>query len=341
MAAAIGSERVLRSASKARRPASPSRRAASPSPAQRAGAAGRSGGKAGSRGRSPAARASGSAGDVRAKQQVLLSLVAIITVASASLVRGDLYGGRTAAHVWWYGWVTALSTGVGALPMLFASAVSDWYLGVANALAAGMMSAASAALLHEGMELTDQVGGGALGGVALGVTFIAASQRLVDRFGDVKLSILEGVDMRKAVLIVVVMTLHSFSEGIGIGVSFGGGSPPQLGMLVTTTLAVHNVPEGFAVSVVLVSRGMSVLGACLWSIFTSAPQPIMALAAYAFVDSFAAVQAVGLGFAAGAMLWVAWVELFAEAYEACGMVVTALVGLAAAAAMGVCHAYLM
>ena len=35
-------------------------------------------------------------------------------------------------------------------------------------------------------------------------------------------------------------------------------------MLITTTLAVHNVPEGFAVSIVLVSKGMSVWGAALW-----------------------------------------------------------------------------
>merc|ERR1711967_97959 len=115
--------------------------------------------------------------------------------------------------------------------------------------------------------------------------------------------------------VVVVMTVHSFSEGIGIGVSFGGQTAPQLGMMVTTTLAVHNVPEGFAVSTVLVAKGMSVWGAALWSIFTSIPQPIMAIAAYMFVDAFVLIQPVGLGFAAGAMLYVGWAELFVEAYE--------------------------
>ena len=56
------------------------------------------------------------------------------------------------------------------------------------------------------------------------------------------------------------------------GVSFGGQADAHLGVLITATLAIHNVPEGFAVSVVLVSRGMSVLGAALWSIATSLPQ---------------------------------------------------------------------
>lgn len=221
-----------------------------------------------------------------------------VTLASMQAVRGSLYSGRSAAHVWWYGWVTALSTGLGALPMAFCRGVSDWWLGLANGMAAGMMCAASYSLLHEGATLEGAPSGGVLStaqeaavGVALGGAFIVVSKRFLDAYGDVKLLVLEGVDMRKAVLLVVVMTLHSFSEGIGIGVSFSKSAAPTLGMLVTTTLAVHNVPEGFAVSVVLVSKGMSVLGACLWSITTSIPQPIMALAAYTFVDVFEHVQA--------------------------------------------------
>ena len=83
----------------------------------------------------------------------------------------------------------------------------------------------------------------------------------------------------------------------------------------------------------LVSKGMSVWGAALWSIFTSIPQPIMALLAFWFVDAFVLILPIGLGFAAGAMLWVAWLELFAESYEQCGLLSTALTGTAAAAAM--------
>jgi ZIP family zinc transporter len=173
--------------------------------------------------------------------------------------------GRSAAHVWWYGWVTALSTGLGALPMVWYKNVSDWWLGVGNAIAAGMMTAASVALLSEGLDLPGSPRYGVACGVLTGVVFILGSQRIMERNdpnGDVKLAVLDVVDTRKArppparptpgpapacpalrapgptalrpprasqaLLLVLVMTLHSFSEGIGIGVSFGGqaGCPP-------------------------------------------------------------------------------------------------------------------
>jgi len=283
-------------------------------------------------------------GGLWAKQVALLLVIGAATAYSAVRAYSTPEdSGPTYWLVWWYGWLTALSTGLGAAPMLFVKGVSEHLLGSANALAAGMMTSASAALLIEGLKLPPTDGStwsppqlvGA--GAAAGVLSILASQRLLRGCEDVSLGIMEGVSVRKALLIVVVMTMHSFSEGIGIGVSFGGASPPQLGVLVTTTLAVHNVPEGFAVSVVLVSRGMSVLGAGLWSILTSLPQPLMAIAAYSCASAFVHIQPAGLGFAAGAMLWVAWLELGKDAIEACGATTALSIAVVAGAIMWQAH----
>eukprot|EP00908_Phaeocystis_cordata_P007511 Transcript_18160.p1 GENE.Transcript_18160~~Transcript_18160.p1 ORF type:complete len:226 (+),score=95.74 Transcript_18160:323-1000(+) len=225
--------------------------------------------------------------------------------------------------------------------MIWYKEVSEWWLGVGNAIAAGMMTAASAALLSEGLDLPGEPRGGVALGVLVGVVFILLSQRVLEQHEGVKLAVLDVVDTRKALLLVMVMTLHSFSEGIGIGVSFGGQAGAHLGIMISTTLAIHNVPEGFAVAVVLVSRGMSVLGAALWSITTSLPQPLMALLAFRFVDTFEPIQPAGLGFAAGAMLYVAWMELLAEAHEACGLLATAATSLAAGSFMWLCHEHLL
>ena len=91
---------------------------------------------------------------------------------------------------------------------------------------------------------------------------------------ELHLGALRGADALKGVLIVGVMTLHSFAEGVGIGVSYGGGA--ELGIFITIAIAIHNIPEGLAISLVLVPRGASVRAAAGWSIFSSLPQPLVA-----------------------------------------------------------------
>jgi hypothetical protein len=61
------------------------------------------------------------------------------------------------------------------------------------------------------------------------------------------------LDARKALLIVGAMTVHPFTEEVGLGVSFGDGM--ALGLFITLAIAVHYIPEGLAISLVLVPRG--------------------------------------------------------------------------------------
>lgn len=206
---------------------------------------------------------------------------------------------------------TALATGLGALPLLAARGAGRGTLGAANAVAAGVMLGASLSLLLEGGDRS--VWRTAVGLLA-GVVFVELAGRLLghDR-EELVLGSLRGEDAFRAFLIVGVMTVHSAAEGIGVGAAFGGGA--SLGVLITVAIALHNVPEGLAISLVLVPRGTGVSTAAAWSVFSSLPQPLLAVPAFLFVESFEGVLPAGLGFAAGAMVWMVVRELAPEALE--------------------------
>ena len=213
-------------------------------------------------------------------------------------------------HVLGLATLTAIATGLGALPFSVTDGLSRRWLGVANALAAGLMLGATFGLIQEGLN----VGlGRVMLGASIGLGFIVWSHGRLNADEELTLGALHGVDARKALLIVGVMTLHSFTEGVGVGVSFGGGE--ALGLFVTVAIAVHNVPEGLAISLVLVPRGVSVWRAAGWSVVSSLPQPLMALPAFLLVETFRPILPVGLGFAAGAMLWMVFSELLPEALD--------------------------
>jgi ZIP family zinc transporter len=225
--------------------------------------------------------------------------------------------------------ITALATGLGAVPFAFVrGAMARGWLGISNAAASGFMVAASVGLIWQGVGLG--LGRVVLGALA-GVAFIWVFRRLIGQREGLELGRLAGADALKALVIVAVMTVHSAAEGVGVGVSYGGGE--RLGILITIAIAAHNVPEGLAISLVLVPRGASVRSAAWWSVFSSLPQPLVGPFAYLFVEAFKPVLPAGLGFAAGAMLWMVWSELLPEARAEASARALALAGGIAFAAM--------
>jgi len=210
--------------------------------------------------------------------------------------------------VFLYGLFTALATGLGALPFAFFKTISRRGVAWANAIASGLMLGASFGLVVEGTEYgTWQT----IAGANLGVVFILATQRLLSRY-DIQVGSLRGTGHRRTVLMIVVMTVHSFAEGVAVGAAFGGGM--ALATLITIAVAVHNIPEGLAITAVLRPQGTSVAGCVAWSIFSSLPQPIMAVPAFLFVEASARALPYGVGFAAGAMVLMVFMELLPEAY---------------------------
>ena len=227
-------------------------------------------------------------------------------------------------QVFLFALLTALATGLGALPFVFMKDLTRRWLGASNALAAGLMLAASFGLVYEGVDYGLVR---TLAGALTGLAFIVLVRRLLRRDEHPAVfAQMNDMDARKALLIVGVMTMHSFTEGVGVGVSFGGGI--ELGLFITLAIAVHNIPEGLAISLVLVPRGVSWSRAALWSVFSSLPQPLMAVPAFVFVETFQSLLPYGLGFAAGAMIWMVFSELVPDALdEASGNLVAIIVTL--------------
>ena len=212
--------------------------------------------------------------------------------------------------MFYFAMITAIATGLGAIPFFIFKNLTRRWLGISNAVASGLMLAASFGLIYEGLNYDLWM---TIGGIFAGLVFITISQKILDRYNNISIAKLNRADASKMLLIIGVMTIHSFTEGVSVGVSFSGGM--DLGLFISTAIAIHNIPEGLAISLVMVPRGSSPFQAMLWSIFSSLPQPLMAVPAYLFVEIFEQYLSAGLGFAGGAMIWMVFAELVPDALE--------------------------
>lgn len=211
--------------------------------------------------------------------------------------------------VFLYALLTAVATGLGALPFFFLKKVSGTFMGKANAMAAGLMLSASYNLIFEGYRENEWM---TLGGMLTGVLLVILADYRLSKSVDIELEKLVGSG-KKMMLFLGIMTIHSFAEGISVGVSFA--HTLEFGLFITIAIAIHNIPEGLAISLVMIPKGNSPLKAAGWSVFSSLPQPLMAVPAFLFVETFQEYMPFGLGLAAGAMIWMVFAEILPESLE--------------------------
>jgi len=233
------------------------------------------------------------------------------------------------------GLITALATGVGALPFLVLDEFGDRWNVLLWGLASGIMLSASVfGLVSEGYAEADPWPWAlALGlpegvaratplviGLLAGVVLVIVAHEVIEG-REVNPRTYGEADFRKLLLILGILTVHSFPEGVAIGVSFaelnleGGVAVPLLAIFVTVAISVHNVPEGVAISIPLRAMAVSEWKTVWWAVFSSLPQPIGAVLAFAFVRVARQFLPVGFGFAAGAMVYLVLTEFIPEALE--------------------------
>lgn len=216
------------------------------------------------------------------------------------------------------GVLSALATGLGALPVALLPTKSERVRALSSALAAGMMISASVFSLAEKGLQRDALG--VILGLLAGTAF----------FWWIEARLSQNENSR-GWSIFVAMFVHSIPEGIAIGVGFATGDY-AFGWLMAMAISVHNIPEGVAISLPLRAEGAS-LWRCFWmSVASSLPQPIMAVPAALAAWAFLPILPFGLGFAGGAMVYLTITELIPDAIEGGGKTLAGwgvMLGLAA------------
>ncbi|AVS99149.1 ZIP family metal transporter [Paracidovorax avenae] len=228
------------------------------------------------------------------------------------------------AQAWQGGLVAALATALGTLPVVFSQRLSERVQDTLFGFGAGVMLAASSfSLIIPGLEAakTNGAGAWAAGGIIgasilLGGLALLAMERVLPHEHFIK-----GVEggpsprtLRRTWLFVFAIALHNLPEGLAIGVAYGGTSPLQAGTL-TAGIAIQDVPEGLVVAVALLAAGYRRWLAVLLGMASGLVEPLGAALGASVIGLSAGLLPWGLGFAAGAMLFVISHEIIPESHR--------------------------
>lgn len=235
-----------------------------------------------------------------------------------------------------------LATALGALPVLAigreqVARLEKAFLG----FAAGVMLAASFfSLIVPGLAQAEAQGAsrfGAAGIVIAAILIGAAALDGLKRWAPPLDQVFQqpaGVGaarVQRVWLFVLAIVLHNLPEGLAIGVAFGDGNLAN-GTAVAIGIGMQNVPEGLAVALLVLSLGYSRIFSVLIALASGLVEPVMGFIGIAAVTLASALLPWGLGFAAGAMLYVVCADIIPETQRgpnSAGATAGLMIGLAA------------
>ncbi|HZH58108.1 MAG TPA: ZIP family metal transporter [Metabacillus sp.] len=210
--------------------------------------------------------------------------------------------------------LSALSTGLGAIPILFLQkTITHRWRDILLAFTAGiMMTAAMLGLIPESLKF-----GGLLEvsiGLFLGVLVLTSLERAIPHM-DLNHT-RSGIKFdEKALLIIAAITLHNIPEGLSVGVSYASaGNENETGNLIAFAIGLQNAPEGFLVALFLINQSIKRGKAFLIATATGAVEIVASLLGFYLIRYVEFLVPFGLAFAAGAMLFIIYKELIPESH---------------------------
>lgn len=219
------------------------------------------------------------------------------------------------------GLIAASCTALGAMLILLFNDLSSKFQDSLLGFGAGVMLAACAfSLILPGLDAARDLGMNdwqSAGTIGLSIFVGSALMLLIDSRLPHE-HFIKGVEgpasiIRRTWLFVFAITLHNLPEGWAIGVAYANGL--EEGNALMTGISIQDIPEGLVVAAALLGAGYSRTKAVLIGAASGLVEPLGAVLGAGVVGHSAMLLPWGLGFAAGAMLFVVSHEIIPESHR--------------------------
>lgn len=213
--------------------------------------------------------------------------------------------------LFWYSMIAGLATCLGGLLVVIVPNPQERFLALTLGCAAGIMTVVAALELIPSAWVYGTPGkffSGFLGGVFflyLLDLFLARLNPGASRDRDRRHFLNIGY------LVATGIALHDLPEGMAIAVGYEAAH--QLGTLIALAISLHNIPEGMAIGVPLIMAGIKgrvILGVTLAASIFTPLGTLIGIILVSFSKNFISIL---LAAAAGAMFYIVFQEIWPEA----------------------------